>query len=101
LRPAKKSEEGLKREAKYIDYTYWGIRCTFQDEITGLCELHDLGLKPIEAKLAIHGGKPDYSLSDIRDRIEAAWNNTKAQEIVREWAMLYCKDKILLTNLAE
>ena len=54
--------------------------CTFQNE-QGLCELHDLKLKPLEGRVSscksFHKG--------LHEAMMQAWNNPEAQEIVRQW----------------
>ena len=90
LRPAKKGEEGLRESSIYSSCNqYWKLKCTFQDEITGLCELHDLGLKPIEAKIAFHDDKKEHNT--LHDRIVSAWNNQKAQDLFEQWMKCYCR----------
>ena len=54
--------------------------CTFQNK-DGLCELHDLGLKPLEGRLAHH------TLGDSGLRIEVAqtWHNLEGFEVIKHF----------------
>ena len=51
--------------------------CTFQ-RTDGLCELHDLGLKPIEGRLALCG---ERTPKDMHFEVAQLWNNPEAQEL--------------------
>ena len=79
-----------------VDY-WWGSRkmdcvkalrplgdkevCCFQQE-DGLCSLHDLGLKPMEGKLALCKKRTP---KDLRDTIAETWACRIAQQFVRGW----------------
>lgn len=52
-----------------------GEWCTFFDEETGLCELHDKGLKPTEGRLSSHNTK----LETFEPKKSIAWN------VAKEW----------------
>lgn len=55
-------------------------RCTFLNE-KGLCELHDLGLKPTEGKVAIHGKKDE----DTHYEVAKTWKNEKGKILIKLW----------------
>jgi hypothetical protein len=50
----------------------------------GACELHSLGLKPLEGRLALHGMESNKSYS-IHKEIAMMWNNKEGQELVEKW----------------
>ena len=54
--------------------------CTFLKD--GLCELHNLGLKPGEAK-EVWCKSTDQD--DVHKRYGNTWNNSKAQELADRW----------------
>lgn len=55
--------------------------CTFQDK-DGLCELHNLDLKPLEGRKALCKGRtPKY----LHEKIAKMWDNPEAQELVGKW----------------
>jgi len=47
-------------------------RCVLQDPETGLCELHDLGMKPFEGRIAHHA--IDRGDTDIRNMLAELWD---------------------------
>lgn len=51
-------------------------RCTFLKD--GLCELHDLGLKPLEGRVASCQGTVEDSQA-VRDFIVSEWRNNQEQ----------------------
>lgn len=57
-----------------------GTGCVFQNE-DGLCELHDLGLKPLEGRLAHH------SLSDdgLRSAVCDTWISREGIDVMKEF----------------
>jgi len=56
-------------------------RCTFQDR-RGLCELHDLGLKPMEGRLArCDDNGPHF----LREKVVETWDNIAAQTLAKKW----------------
>lgn len=57
-------------------------RCVFQSA-DGLCELHDMGLKPIEGRLSL-GCKSTYH-EVTHEYMFRMWDNEDAQELVSEW----------------
>lgn len=77
LCPALKGYEG-----KSTPYSPRG-KCTFQDE-AGLCKLHDLGLKPIEGRLASCKHE-DGEGHRIHEDTAMTWNNPEAQQKVKDW----------------
>lgn len=78
LKPALKGYEGEKSP--------WEVRtlegCTFWKN--GLCELHSLGLKPLQGKLTIHD-QPYEERSVINDYINNAWTTKKAEKTIARW----------------
>ena len=57
-------------------------KCTFQDK-NGLCELHDLGLKPIEGRLA--DCQNEDATKNLHEMVMVAWNNQGAVNLVHRW----------------
>lgn len=55
-------------------------RCTFLTK-DNKCELHELGLKPTEGKLAICDKDPDYLHRDVA----MTWNNRKGRNLIKTW----------------
>lgn len=75
LSPASKGYEGRMTP-------FWpGGGCTFQDE-DGLCELHDLGLKPMEGRKALC---KDRTPKKLHEKMAKMWDNPEAQELVDKW----------------
>lgn len=75
LAPAIVGREGLSAP-------FWpNGRCTFLTN-DGLCELHDLGLKPSEGKIA-------SCVTEVSDGLHKAvafeWNNPESQKLVQIW----------------
>lgn len=68
-------------------YSHRGKGCVFQME-SRLCELHDPGLKPIEARLSC-ACKEESGIS--REEIMKLWDNDQSQELVEEWERYYAK----------
>ena len=56
--------------------------CTFQTE-EGLCELHDLGLKPTEGKLALHDRA---NPRNTRYHLVETWLSHDAKELIHSWS---------------
>lgn len=56
-------------------------RCTFLSP-EGLCELHDLGLKPFEGRVA---SCADDNTKGLHKAVALEWNNPKSQELVAKW----------------
>jgi hypothetical protein len=54
--------------------------CVFQGE-DGFCELHDLGLKPLEGRVA----SCSRGQGDLHQYVASTWNNPEAQALVDEW----------------
>jgi len=54
--------------------------CVFQNQ-NGLCELHDLGLKPEEGQRATCKSDND----GLHQEIAVTWENAEAQALVDEW----------------
>lgn len=75
LCPANKGKEG-----SFAAFMPVG-NCTFQDE-NGLCELHNLGLKPAEGKKALCGGRTPKNL---HEKMANTWDNPEAQKLVGKW----------------
>jgi hypothetical protein len=75
LCPASKGFEG--KEAPWNPHTKEG--CTFWKN--GLCELHELGLKPLEGQVAIHG----KDQPELHHDVAFLWDNPKARTLVSGW----------------
>lgn len=58
-------------------------KCTFLNN-EGLCELHNLGLKPTEGKLAIHGKSEEHSIQ-IRTEICETWDSELGRELLLKY----------------
>lgn len=54
--------------------------CVFQDA-SGLCQLHDLGLKPLEGRLAIHG----MSNNGLHDFVASTWDSYDGERVNSLW----------------
>ena len=59
-------------------------RCTFLTD-EGLCELHDLGLKPIEGRAAHHDTIAQGPHPDLHRMVAALWETEDGQAVVTEW----------------
>jgi hypothetical protein len=81
--PALKDYEGQK--APFIPTSSKG--CTFWKD--GLCELHEKGLKPLQARLAHHTQTEDSS-QKIHEQIADLWNSDEARALSRVWFEKYC-----------
>lgn len=79
LCPASLGSEG--EDAPY----FTAVGCTFQDE-NGLCELHDLGLKPTEGRLAFHDRDND---DGTHLRMALSWDTPEARQIIEDWRNEY------------
>ena len=62
-------------------------QCTFQNK-TGLCELHDLKLKPTEGCKAHHDKPPAFG-HKLHKRMAMTWNGTSGRKLVKEWKSKY------------
>ena len=78
--PSFKGREGTD-DSRYDWHLHNG--CTFQDS-NNLCELHDLGLKPLEARLAIHKEHPAYKKipKKLNSRVGALWDSNRGRRTV-------------------
>jgi len=65
--------------------------CTFHRE-DGLCELHDLGLKPREGCEAHHSwkGKEGYRLHKL---VAKLWDSDEGDRVVAQWRQFVREDK--------
>jgi hypothetical protein len=54
--------------------------CTFFKD--GKCELHDLGLKPLEGRVAIHD---DRTGREINRALALEWDKPRGQSLVKAW----------------
>lgn len=54
--------------------------CSMQKD--GLCQLHDLGLKPAEGRFA---SCAEESMPTLHHEIAQTWNDEAGQELVRQW----------------
>ena len=64
-------------------------QCTFFTE-AGLCELHSLGLKPIEGRAASCKGTADNLHRDVAE----LWNHPEARSVVERWEAMMPLDTI-------
>ncbi len=78
LKPALKGYEG--EIAPWETGTTEG--CTFWKE--GKCELHSLGLKPIQGRLALHGHSQSQ-LDEITTFLDDAWSDNKGEKVIEQW----------------
>ena len=56
--------------------------CTFWNA-QGLCDLHDLGLKPLEGRLAIHGAPT--TRRSLHEEVALLWDNEEGRAAVDRW----------------
>lgn len=70
------------REGKEIGSFRQGP-CIFQD-VQGLCKLHDLGLKPTEGKLALHGAHYDGT-PGVHEEMRDSWNTRDGAAVIELW----------------
>lgn len=66
-----------KQEAPFLPHG----RCAFL--VAGRCQLHDLGLKPTEGRLAHHDGRGG---ADLHEALAQSWDNDEAQAFADAWA---------------
>jgi hypothetical protein len=84
LKPAYKSLEG--KPTPDIVLAYHPDGCTFWKD--GLCELHNLNLKPLEGRLAYHE-RGRFNYEELQDFICDDWEkNPKAQVVIEKWKEL-------------
>jgi len=55
--------------------------CVFFDDSTGLCTLHDRGLKPIEGQLVYHTGDVMSEDNWIEEGLELEWGDYSSKEV--------------------
>lgn len=79
LSPAHKGAEG-----KAILHADRAKNCTFQLPKTHRCELHALGLKPLEGVQAMHGDRHEVSL-DRRMAIVKKWHTKEGVAVLKTW----------------
>src|SRR5258708_11825342 len=70
---------GLEGDIRPIWPRAEGRFCTFF--VNNLCQLHPLGLKPIEGRSAFHSGP---RIGPSHREIAKAWNNSAAQALARQ-----------------
>lgn len=68
------------RESDHAPFFPHG-QCTFLKG--GRCELHDLGLKPVEGRLAHHDGRGGEALHEA---VAESWRNEQSQAFADTWA---------------
>lgn len=51
----------------------------------GLCELHDLKLKPIEGRLATCKDVPEEKWESIHKNVMKTWNTEEGRDLVKKW----------------
>lgn len=56
--------------------------CTFWNE-DGLCDLHDLGLKPIEGRLA--NCKSEDNMQGVHEEVARTWDTDKGRAVLARW----------------
>lgn len=56
-------------------------RCTFLTQ-DNKCELHDIGLKPIEGRVA--DCKIEFT-ENVHELVAKTWDNNEAQQVVQNW----------------
>ena len=78
IKPALKNYEGQR--APWETNTLNG--CTFWKD--GKCELHDLGLKPIQGKLAHHDNSED-EIYAIEEMLVDSWTGKGVEAIIQKW----------------
>ena len=80
ISPSFKGREGIDDSA-HDWHQHQG--CTFQDK-DGLCELHSLGLKPLEARLVIHNGHPSSNKipKNLHGRIVDLWKTNRGRRTI-------------------
>lgn len=82
LKPALKGYEGKK--------TPWETSskkgCTFWKK--GKCELHNLGLKPIQGKLAIHNGNDGIYSNEYAALSKKDWESPRGISLIEKWKKL-------------
>lgn len=78
IKPALKGFEG--RRSPWATSSKEG--CTFWKD--GKCELHDLGLKPIQGKLAHHSLTVRQN-DKIGEYINNSWETEEAKQVIRDW----------------
>lgn len=75
------------------EFAPWWTRgmCTFYDT-AGLCVLHDLGLKPVEARVAPHSQfeyhknkDHQYNFNSLHEMVSKTWENKEARKIIKQW----------------
>lgn len=64
--------------------------CVFQ-RADGLCELHDLGLKPQEGCEAHHSSESEDGYK-LHQRVAKLWDNDEGDKVVAQWRQLVRKD---------
>lgn len=79
ISPALKSQEG--KTAQFIPISTAG--CTFWKD--GLCELHDLNLKPSEGKFAICKDPQE----NLHEDVKKTWETKEGKELVKKWRKKY------------
>jgi hypothetical protein len=78
LKPALKGYEGIRSPWETSNEE----GCTFWKE--GKCELHDLGLKPSQGKLAHHSLTTEQH-AEIGEYVNNSWKNHKGDEVIEKW----------------
>lgn len=78
IKPALKGYEGIQSP--------WDVAsregCTFWKD--GKCELHSLGLKPIQGKLSHHALNREEN-DQIGRIIDESWEDHKGDEVIKQW----------------
>lgn len=70
-----------------------GDWCAFYDPTTGLCTIHDKGLKPTEGKLSSHKIKPDNWIpkKSISWNVAKEWMDDRNSIVIREIVNYFAK----------
>jgi hypothetical protein len=61
----------------------WDMRlgCVLQDPATGYCALHDLGLKPLEGRVAHHDGNSE----GVHEAVARTWDTDEGRRVTQRW----------------
>lgn len=82
LKPALKGYGG--QQAPWATSSIAG--CTFWDK-NGLCQLHNLGLKPTQGKIALHENPHDY-IDQYSEISKEDWESERGLALIERWKKL-------------
>lgn len=89
LCPAVPGHEGFYAPGPEDWDHYEATRCCIMQTPDGLCQLHDVALKPLEGRLAT--GCVPYQGVRVRRAIAALWDTPQGQQVVSDWRRRYDK----------